>query len=212
MREIDDLLADLEDLDDFAKPPSKSSTRSVQAYEAKPPYQASFQPEYRAETKSYSSTRPEPTKTAAPTYGKANTLDDLLESMADIEHDDFDFRPAPVTVQSTAPAAKKLRKCFPLFVGIGEAGLCQGSQRPKVCDKLRCTDCDLEVKKFLGAVWDRSVDYLFFRNNYSREDQLRLNLHPQSGSVAYSCQCKWHSWSGVERAPDHSWVCGGHYC
>lgn len=209
MREIDDLLADLEDLDDFDKPP-KAPSRPPPTYQPKPAYAPQPTRDYRTEYKSQDMAGAR----AAPTggYGKSNTLDDLLESMADVGGDDFSYRPAPPVMQSPVTTAKKLRKCFPVFVGTGEPGLCQGSQKPKVCDKLRCTDCDLEIKRFLGAVWDPSVNYLFFRNNYSREDQLRLNLHPVSGSSAYSCQCRWHSWSGVDRAPDHSWVCGGHYC
>jgi hypothetical protein len=247
-REIDDLLADLEDLDDLDHPP-KSAAKSAQAYQDRPAYRPqadyakayvqdrpAYQPqaasELRYEAKAYVQDRPayQPQAASEPRfeakayvqtasvrppirevsgYPKTSTLDDLMDCMADVEHDDVGFRPVSVPVTS---ASKKLRKCYPIFVGTAEAGLCQGSQRPKVCDKLRCTDCDLEVKRFLGSVWDSSVDYLFFRNNYSRADQLRLNLHPQSDSCAYSCQCRWNSWRGVERVPEPSWVCGGHFC
>ncbi len=37
---------------------------------------------------------------------------------------------------------------------------------------VRCTNCDIKVSKFNNARWDKSVDYLFFRNFYSNKSEL----------------------------------------
>ena len=57
-------------------------------------------------------------------------------------------------------------KCFVVFLGGAdlEHGLCQSSMMPKGCSSLKCTNCDKKVHRFLNAVWDSSVDYMFVRN------------------------------------------------
>ena len=72
---------------------------------------------------------------------------------------------------------------------------------------LRCSRCDLKVLKFAEYKWAPEADYMFFRNYMPNvSEELRPNLRPAEGLVAYACQCSWcskDSWGG--KAPFDFW-------
>lgn len=80
----------------------------------------------------------------------------------------------------------------------------------KGCDRLICTSCDLRVHRFPNAAWSENVDYLFFRNNYSRTANLRDKLLPRDGYSAYTCMCEWRAVNYEAELRNDKWVCSGH--
>ncbi|KAH0617552.1 hypothetical protein JD844_015932, partial [Phrynosoma platyrhinos] len=83
----------------------------------------------------------------------------------------------------------------------------------RTCDQLRCTACDFRVSYYDDYQWDKSCDYLFFRNNMPEFSKLRAKMLMKNGSRAYACQCTWRS---VDQLTDLStdrqlrWVCSKH--
>uniref|UniRef100_A0A3B4AS50 Cilia- and flagella-associated protein 418 n=1 Tax=Periophthalmus magnuspinnatus TaxID=409849 RepID=A0A3B4AS50_9GOBI len=78
------------------------------------------------------------------------------------------------------------------------------------CDQLRCTSCDFGVLVFDDCEWDRSCDYLFFRNNVPERLKLQPKLRRRHGARSYCCQCHWTSVSELkELTPPLTWVCAG---
>ena len=53
----------------------------------------------------------------------------------------------------------------------------------RICDQLRCTDCDFQVTSFANLAWDNSVDYLFLRNNYPDASRLKAKLRTKPGKI-----------------------------
>ena len=141
--------------------------------------------------------------------GKSD-IDDLFEELKGIEK----FEPlkmAPLSMPAEE-RKKKLEKCYPVVVsGAIKAGYCMSSVNMVACDKLRCTRCDLPVKRFSGKQWKPEAEYLFFRNNFSRDDQLNAMLDCSAGAAAYSCQCNWRNAREPTNINGESWVCAGHY-
>jgi hypothetical protein len=89
------------------------------------------------------------------------------------------------------------------------------------CDSLLCSQCNFKVLVFLHGSWDKSVDYMFVRNNMPNVDKLKAKLithSPQSelyNNVAYCCQCQWATVSDERcltpgNATDPQWICTGH--
>jgi len=149
----------------------------------------------------------QPPKAKSPFPNKAlEELDDLLEPLEDSETP----QQKPVLRQVQKPT--RVEKCYPLCIGGTDiaSGLTIGSSRLKSCDKLRCTSCDLPIKRFPDSQWSEDCNYLFFRNNYSKEQNLRTKLSFQRNNVAYNCQCTWRSASQATILNHDSWVCGGH--
>uniref|UniRef100_A0A8D0HLL5 Cilia- and flagella-associated protein 418 n=1 Tax=Sphenodon punctatus TaxID=8508 RepID=A0A8D0HLL5_SPHPU len=84
--------------------------------------------------------------------------------------------------------------CCPVYLG--------GSSTPhgigtnisqRTCDQLRCTACDFRVLHYDDYLWDKSCDYLFFRNNMPELSKLRVKMMKKEGTRAYACQCTWRS-------------------
>lgn len=103
-------------------------------------------------------------------------------------------------------------KCMCVFIGGSNLrqGCTTSSMDRKGCDKLICTSCDLRVQRFTNAVWSEEVNYLFFRNNYSRSGNLREKLLPRDGYCAYTCMCEWRSVNYERELVNDKWVCSGH--
>ncbi|XP_039204588.1 protein C8orf37 homolog isoform X2 [Crotalus tigris] len=83
----------------------------------------------------------------------------------------------------------------------------------KTCDQLRCTACDFRVLHYNDYQWDKSCDYLFFRNNMPEFSKLKTKMLLKKGSRAYACQCTWRS---IDELTDLTmdrqlrWVCSKH--
>eukprot|EP00921_Rhytidocystis_pertsovi_P011106 GHVQ01017893.1.p1 GENE.GHVQ01017893.1~~GHVQ01017893.1.p1 ORF type:complete len:653 (-),score=135.47 GHVQ01017893.1:373-2331(-) len=95
-------------------------------------------------------------------------------------------------------------KCHPVTIGGSSQPRGRNSQHVgagkeelketiRCCDNLRCMTCDFEVLQLLDCRWRVSVDYLFLRNFYPNETQLRRRLEVAHGTVSYCCQCSWIS-------------------
>ncbi|XP_030880071.1 protein C8orf37 homolog [Leptonychotes weddellii] len=83
----------------------------------------------------------------------------------------------------------------------------------KACDHLRCIACDFWVVSYDDYMWDKSCDYLFFRNNMPEFHKLRTKLVKKKGTRAYACQCSWRTIEDLtDLQTDHQlrWVCGKH--
>lgn len=147
-------------------------------------------------------------KASAP-RGKSE-IDDLFEELKGIEKPE-PLRMAPLSMPAEE-RKKKTEKCYPVVVSGGsKTGYCMSSMNMVACDKLRCTRCDLPVKRFPGKQWKPGAEYLFFRNNFSRDDQLSAMMDSSVGAAAYSCQCNWRSAREPTNINGESWVCAGHY-
>ncbi|CAH6777383.1 2610301B20Rik [Phodopus roborovskii] len=106
------------------------------------------------------------------------------------------------------------KSCSPVYLsgstipcGIGT----HTSQR--ACDRLRCLACDFRIVSYDDYVWDKSCDYLFFRNNMPEFHRLKAKLIRKEGARAYACQCSWRSVEELrDLQADHElrWVCGKH--
>jgi len=60
-------------------------------------------------------------------------------------------------------------------------------------DGVHCTGCDFQVLYLRDAIWDSSVDYMFFRNSYPTVAKLQCKKMLRPGCIAYCCQCSWRS-------------------
>lgn len=106
------------------------------------------------------------------------------------------------------------KSCSPVYIG-GSTVPCgigtNTSQR--ACDHLRCTACDFWVESYDDYRWDKSCDYLFFRNNMPEFHKLKTKLVKKKGTRAYACQCSWRAVEELtDLQTDHQlrWVCGKH--
>ncbi|XP_038600649.1 protein C8orf37 homolog [Tachyglossus aculeatus] len=106
------------------------------------------------------------------------------------------------------------KRCCPVYLGGSSAPLGIGTNiSQRTCDQLRCTACDFRVLSFDDCLWDKSCDYLFFRNNMPELSKLKARLVEKKGSRAYACQCSWRSVEeliDLQTAPQLHWVCGQH--
>ncbi|XP_055287858.1 cilia- and flagella-associated protein 418 isoform X5 [Moschus berezovskii] len=106
------------------------------------------------------------------------------------------------------------KSCSPVYIG-GSTVPCgigtNTSQR--ACDHLRCIACDFWVESYDDYRWDKSCDYLFFRNNMPEFHKLKTKLVKKTGTRAYACQCSWRTVEELtDLQTDHQlrWVCGKH--
>ncbi|CAG9322922.1 unnamed protein product [Blepharisma stoltei] len=139
-------------------------------------------------------------------------IDDLLDLVNDIDSPEPE-KPAYVpSYQIPVSNSSRLQKCYPLCIGGSnlEVGICFSSASLKCCNKMRCTKCDLSVKRYQNKIWKDGCNYLFFRNNYSRDDMLQPALADANGFCAYFCQCQWRNVNEPVVLRDNQWVCGGH--
>jgi len=155
----------------------------------------------------YTSPAPVPQSRAARL--PSNDIDDFLEELKSLE------KPEKVTpmrqISKPEERKKSLQKCYPTVIsGSIPCGYCSSSANLQACDRLRCTRCDLPVKRFVNKQWKPSAEYLFFRNNFSRDDKLSEMMLSAPGYAAYNCQCLWKSTNENSYLNGDAWVCGGH--
>ncbi|KAL8181891.1 UNVERIFIED_CONTAM: hypothetical protein K2H54_033882 [Gekko kuhli] len=119
--------------------------------------------------------------------------------------------PAETNITSTHAQGKR---CCPVYLGGSTAPYGIGTNiSQKTCDRLRCTACDFCVLHCDDYQWDKSCDYLFFRNNMPEFSKLRTKMVKKKGARAYACQCSWRS---IDELTDLSvdrelrWVCSKH--
>ncbi|KAL7984169.1 hypothetical protein Chor_002739 [Crotalus horridus] len=105
-------------------------------------------------------------------------------------------------------------RCCPVYLGGSTAPYGIGTNiSQRTCDQLRCTACDFRVLHYNDYQWDKSCDYLFFRNNMPEFSKLKTKMLLKKGSRAYACQCTWRS---IDELTDLTmdrqlrWVCSKH--
>ncbi|GCB67348.1 cilia- and flagella-associated protein 418 isoform X1 [Scyliorhinus torazame] len=148
--------------------------------------------------------------------------DDLSDLIEDIFHDDPSVsdisksNPGTITNCSghSAPSQTKGRKCCPVYLGGSSAppGLGTNTSQ-RTCDQLRCTTCDFRVITLDDYEWNKSCDYLFFRNNMPDLNKLKVKTLSRKGTRAYACQCSWRSIQNLANLREEQelrWVCGRH--
>uniref|UniRef100_M3XIP9 Cilia- and flagella-associated protein 418 n=1 Tax=Latimeria chalumnae TaxID=7897 RepID=M3XIP9_LATCH len=105
-------------------------------------------------------------------------------------------------------------RCYPVYLGGTSVPLGVGTNNSKrACDQLRCTACDFRVATFDEYEWDKSCDYLFFRNNMPNFNKLKGKMNRRIGTRAYACQCNWRSikeLTALGTNQELRWVCGKH--
>ncbi|KAI0215278.1 hypothetical protein LSAT2_032659 [Lamellibrachia satsuma] len=146
-------------------------------------------------------------------------IEDIFEdSDKDTQHKNRKYRHSSEPNHSDHTMASNLpglhHKCHPVYIGGSSdaKGLATAINK-RICDKLRCTDCDFRVASFDNYKWHPSTDYLFLRNNMPDFDKLRVKLVSKKGYRAYSCQCRWYSVNALTDLQTISglkWVCGKH--
>ncbi|XP_077023386.1 cilia- and flagella-associated protein 418 isoform X2 [Tamandua tetradactyla] len=152
------------------------------------------------------------------TFKKEDDLDNIINEI--FEEPNFDKKPIKLNSKSSSNTSVRAsiqglgKSCSPVYLG-GSAAPCgigtNTSQR--TCDHLRCIACDFLVVSYDDFMWDKSCDYLFFRNNMPEYHKLKTKLVKKKGTRAYACQCSWRT---IEELTDlqtiHQlrWVCGKH--
>lgn len=88
-------------------------------------------------------------QTKKPTIHKE--IDDLLDLVNDIDSPGLEKPSVTSSYQMPVVRSNRLQKCYPLCIGGAslDVGLCYSSSQLKCCNKMRCTKCDLSVKRFL---------------------------------------------------------------
>lgn len=154
-------------------------------------------------------TSPAPKAASRAVRVDSNDIDDFLEELKTLEKPE---KIVPIQIQPKVEERKKsLQKCYPIMLsGIHSSGYCSSSANPQACDRLRCTRCDLPVKRFVNKQWKQSAEYLFFRNNFSRDDKLSEMMINAPRNAAYNCQCLWKNVENSISLNGDAWVCGGH--
>ncbi|XP_005362359.1 protein C8orf37 homolog [Microtus ochrogaster] len=156
---------------------------------------------------------------SAETRQKEDDLDSLINEI--FEEPNFEKKPfqkfkskssSNTSVRASVQGLSK--SCSPVYLS-GSAIPCGigTNTSPRACDQLRCIACDFRIVSYNDYMWDKSCDYLFFRNNMPEFHKLKAKLVQKKGARAYACQCSWRT---VEELTDlqteHQlrWVCGKH--
>ncbi|XP_027968238.1 protein C8orf37 homolog isoform X2 [Eumetopias jubatus] len=152
------------------------------------------------------------------TFEKEDDLDSLINEI--FEEPNFDKKPFKLKSKSSGNTSVKAsiqglgKSCSPVYLGGSTAPCGIGtSTSQRACDHLRCTACDFWVVSYDDYMWDKSCDYLFFRNNMPEFHKLRTKLVKKKGTRAYACQCSWRTIEDLtDLQTDHQlrWVCGKH--
>ncbi|XP_032172342.1 protein C8orf37 homolog isoform X1 [Mustela erminea] len=155
---------------------------------------------------------------SAETFEKEDDLDSLINEI--FEEPNFDKKPFKLKSKSSGNTSVRAsiqglgKSCSPVYLG-GTAAPCgigtNTSQR--ACDHLRCIACDFWVVSYDDYMWDKSCDYLFFRNNMPEFHKLKTKLVKKKGTRAYACQCSWRSiedLTDLQTDQQLRWVCGKH--
>ncbi|XP_060631614.2 cilia- and flagella-associated protein 418 [Anolis sagrei] len=147
-------------------------------------------------------------------------LDDIIKDIIDEKSSAQSL--VKQTSKSSSPASENNittvhahgKRCCPVYLGGSTAPIGIGTSiSQRTCDRLRCTACDFRVSHYDDYQWDKSCDYLFFRNNMPEFSKLRAKMLKKKGSRAYACQCAWRSIDGLtDLSTDRQlrWVCSKH--
>ncbi|XP_061027640.1 cilia- and flagella-associated protein 418 isoform X1 [Eubalaena glacialis] len=158
------------------------------------------------------------------TFKKEHDLDSLINEI--FEEPNFDKKRFKLKSKSSGNTSVRAsfqglgKSCSPVYLG-GSAVPCgigtNTSQSAfslnRACDHLRCIACDFWVVSYDDYGWDKSCDYLFFRNNMPEFHKLKTKLVKKKGTRAYACQCSWRTVGELtDVQTDHHlrWVCGKH--
>ncbi|KAM5280941.1 cilia- and flagella-associated protein 418 isoform 1-T1 [Ctenodactylus gundi] len=152
------------------------------------------------------------------TLKKEDDLDSLIHEI--FEEPNCDKKPFKLKSKSSgdipvrAPIQGLYKSCSPVYLGGSTIPCGIGTNASlRACDHLRCIACDFRVLSYNDCMWDKSCDYLFFRNNMPEFHKLKTKLVKKKGTRAYACQCSWRT---VEEPMDLQtdqqlrWVCGKH--
>ncbi|XP_064410492.1 cilia- and flagella-associated protein 418 isoform X2 [Latimeria chalumnae] len=157
----------------------------------------SFATRYQSESRNEGKEKLSCSATGPRTSFKAeDDLDSLLEDL--FEDDSLDSEPVKPYIKASSNTPIK------------SSSQLQGK---KACDQLRCTACDFRVATFDEYEWDKSCDYLFFRNNMPNFNKLKGKMNRRIGTRAYACQCNWRSikeLTALGTNQELRWVCGKH--
>ncbi|XP_004679771.1 PREDICTED: protein C8orf37 homolog isoform X1 [Condylura cristata] len=152
------------------------------------------------------------------TFNKEEDLDSLINEI--FEEPNFDKKPSKLKSKSSGNTSVRAsiqslgKSCSPVYLGGTSAppGIGTNTSR-RACDHLRCIACDFWVVSYDDYMWDKSCDYLFFRNNMPEFHKLKTKLVKKKGTRAYACQCNWRTiedLTDLQREHQLRWVCGKH--
>ncbi|XP_006859266.1 PREDICTED: protein C8orf37 homolog [Chrysochloris asiatica] len=154
----------------------------------------------------------------ADTFKKTDDLDSLINEI--FEEPNFDKKTFKLKSKSSgytsdrAPIQGLGKSCSPVFLGGSTAPHGIGTNTSqRACDHLRCVACDFCIVSYDDYMWDKSCDYLFFRNNMPEFHKLKAKLVKKKGARAYACQCSWRTIEELTDLQTHHqlrWVCGKH--
>eukprot|EP00033_Pygsuia_biforma_P002618 GCRY01002898.1.p1 GENE.GCRY01002898.1~~GCRY01002898.1.p1 ORF type:complete len:228 (+),score=36.59 GCRY01002898.1:249-932(+) len=137
------------------------------------------------------------------------------ESVTEEDHNSCASKDCEQAVRKSDVCEKAPEKCSLLRIGAGPLG--SGTfYNEMCCSHLRCNNCDFEVLMFDDCVWEKDVNYLFFRNNFPEIPCLKPKLIKTPGARAYACQCSWKAFRRedvsvtVGSDPALKWVCAKH--
>ncbi|XP_069477495.1 cilia- and flagella-associated protein 418 isoform X3 [Ambystoma mexicanum] len=157
------------------------------------------------------------TSNASVAASKHDDIDGLIQDLfEDVNFDEELVTPKIKTSHQSFAKCSHMqsKKCCPVYLGGSSApsGLGTTSSQ-RACNHLRCTACDFSVVSYDDYQWDKSCDYLFFRNSMPELDKLKGKLMRRKGFRAYACQCSWRSiqqLTELQADPQLRWVCGKH--
>ncbi|XP_066122110.1 cilia- and flagella-associated protein 418 isoform X1 [Saccopteryx bilineata] len=151
-------------------------------------------------------------------FKKEDDLDGLISEI--FEEPSFDKKSFKLKSKSSGNTSVRAsiqvlgKSCSPVYLGGSTAPCGIGTTTSRrVCDHLRCIACDFWVVSYDDYMWDKSCDYLFFRNNMPEFHKLKTKLVKKKGARAYACQCSWRTIEELtDLQSDHQlrWVCGKH--
>ncbi|KYO29416.1 hypothetical protein Y1Q_0018034 [Alligator mississippiensis] len=141
---------------------------------------------------------------SAKLFTKAESSEEDIDDIINDIFDESSFAKKPVKLKSKSTSSTSEtnsgsvqacgKRCCPVYLGGSTALYGIGTNISKrTCDQLRCTACDFRVAHYDDYLWDKSCDYLFFRNNMPELSKLRAKMIKKKGSRAYACQCSWRS-------------------
>ncbi|XP_005381886.2 PREDICTED: protein C8orf37 homolog isoform X1 [Chinchilla lanigera] len=163
-------------------------------------------------------TQPKGDLRSTETFKKEDDLDSLINEI--FEEPSFDQKPLKLKSKSSGNTSVRAslqgppKSCSPVYLGGSTIPCGVGTHTSqRACDRLRCIACDFRVVSYSDYMWDKSCDYLFFRNNMPEFHKLKTKLVQKRGTRAYACQCSWRTVGELtDLQTDHQlrWVCGKH--
>lgn len=153
------------------------------------------------------------------TFKKEDDLDSLINEI--FEEPNFNKKNFKLKSKSSGNTSIRAsiqglsKSCSPVYLGGSTIPFGVGTNTSqRACDHLRCIACDFWIVSYNDCMWDKSCDYLFFRNNMPEFHKLKTKLVKKKGARAYACQCSWRTVEELTNLQtDHRlrWVCGKHW-